>query len=298
MWAGCSGILDSWDHREVMIKCDQGQSWKSLAEMFREPRRPRSRMVENTHCDMKGLARTRRSDPIERTGASVDVKLLLTSWLRENGFGVRRCLPLMMPDSQISNVNVARSIVGESLNEAICCFGLSVRIQAEMESRWKADGVFMEKLDLPDEVIVGGEKMRIADDSVCYSIAISACVKEPNSLMALALFKKTDQCSMLKDQIVFNTTISACDKSMFWTMVLHLLYQMQDTELRKNGCNYSVAITACGNASHWNTALKLLKEEKEHDGDVSNTIMDNTMCNLCEKADQNLIKLKTLVEHG
>ena len=26
--------------------------------------------------------------------------------------------------------------------------------------------------------------------------------------------------------------------------------------------------------------------------------MDNTMCNACEKADQKLIKLKTLVEHG
>ena len=43
-----------------------------------------------------------------------------------------------------------------------------------MVSRWKADGVFMGKLDLPDEVIVGGEEMRIADDIVCYSIAISA----------------------------------------------------------------------------------------------------------------------------
>ena len=85
---------------------------------------------------------------------------------------------------------------------------------------------------------------------------------------------------------------------MSWTMVLHLLYQMQGTALRKNGCYYSVAITASGKASHWNIALKLLKEAKEHDQDVSNTIMDNTMCNACGKADQELIKLKTLVEHG
>ena len=85
---------------------------------------------------------------------------------------------------------------------------------------------------------------------------------------------------------------------MFWTMVLHLLYQMQNTELRKNVCYYSVAITASGKASHWNIALKLLKEAKEHDGDVSNTIMDNTMFNACEKADQQSIELKTLVEHG
>ena len=85
---------------------------------------------------------------------------------------------------------------------------------------------------------------------------------------------------------------------MSWTMVLHLLYQMQGTALRKNGCYYSVAITASRKASHWNIALKLLKEAKEHDKDVSNTIMDNTMCNACGKADQELIKLKTLVEHG
>ena len=64
-----------------MIKCGQVHSLKSLAELFREERRRRSRMVENTHCDMEGLAGTRRSDPIERTGASVDVKSLLTSWL-------------------------------------------------------------------------------------------------------------------------------------------------------------------------------------------------------------------------
>ena len=55
-----------------------------------------------------------------------------------------------------------------------------------------------------------------------------------------------------------------------------------------------MAITASGKASHWNIALKLLKEAKEYDGDVSNTIMDNTMCNACVNDDQ----LKKLVEHG
>ena len=54
-----------------------------------------------------------------------------------------------------------------------------------MESRWKAGGVFMVKLDLLDEVIVGGEAMRIADGIVCCS---SDCVMELNSLMALTLF--------------------------------------------------------------------------------------------------------------
>ena len=59
-----------------------------------------------------------------------------------------------------------------------------------------------------------------------------------------------------------------------------------------------MAITASGKACHWNIALKLLKEAKEYDGDVSNTIMDNTMCNACVNDDQRSIKLKKLVEHG
>ena len=110
-----------------------------------------------------------------------------------------------------------------------------------MESRWCEHG----KLDLSDEVIGVGQ-MRMADDIVWYTIAISDCVKEPNSLMALALFKKTDQCSMFKDQIVFNPMISACGKGMSWTMVLLLLCQMQDTELRKNVCYCHMAFTTTG----------------------------------------------------
>ena len=81
-------------------------------------------------------------------------------------------------------------------------------------------------------------------------------------------------------------------------MVLQLLCQMQDTELRKNVCYCSVVITASGKAYLWNIALKLLKEAEEHDGDVSNTIMDKTMFNACEKDDQWSIEQKMLVEHG
>ena len=73
---------------------------------------------------------------------------------------------------------------------------------------------------------------------------------------------------------------------------------MQDTEPRKNNYYFSVTIIASGKASHWNITLKLFKETNDYDGDVSNTIMDNTMCNACEKADQKLIKLKTLIQHG
>ena len=63
-------------------------------------------------------------------------------------------------------------------------------------------------------------------------------------------------------------------------------------------CYCSVTITASGKASHWNIALKLLKEAKEYDGDVSKTIIDNTMFNASGKDDQRSIELKTLVEHG
>ena len=56
-----------------------------------------------------------------------------------------------------------KDCVGESLRDSNCCRA-SVRIQSEMESRWNADGVFLGKLDLSDEVIVGVGQMRIADD--------------------------------------------------------------------------------------------------------------------------------------
>ena len=189
VWAGDIGILDSWDHREVINKCVQEQSLKSLAELFRE-QRPRSRMVENTHCDMEGLARARRSDPIERTGASVDGKSLLTSWLVRKRVWSSTGVVMVFAGLSDFKRQCGKDYVGESLNKANCC-RVSVRIQSEMESRWKADGVFMGKLDLSDEVTVGVEQMRIADDIVCYSTAISDCVKELNSLMALTSRKQT-----------------------------------------------------------------------------------------------------------
>ena len=64
---------------------------------------------------------------------------------------------------------------------------------------------------------------------------------------------------------------------------------------KTQNCARMVVTTASGKPSHWNIALKLLKEEKEHDGDVSNTIMDNKMFDACENADQQSIELKTLV---
>ena len=51
------------------------------------------------------------------------------------------------------------SYVGETAccGEAIC-YRISLRIQTKMEPRWEADGVFLGKLDLSDEVIVGTPK--------------------------------------------------------------------------------------------------------------------------------------------
>ena len=161
VWAKSIGITDSWDHREVMIKCDQMQSLKSLAGLFREQRRPRSRMVESTHCDIEGLARTRRSDPIERTSASVDVKSLLTSWLVRKRVWSSTGFAMDVAGLSDFQTTMWQGFFCESLKEAICC-RVSVRIQPEMESRWKANGVSMEKLDLSDEAIVGVEQMRIA----------------------------------------------------------------------------------------------------------------------------------------
>ena len=52
-----------------------------------------------------------------------------------------------------------KDYVGEtaSFGEAIC-YRIPLRIQTKMEPRWEADGVFLGKLDLPDEVIVGTPK--------------------------------------------------------------------------------------------------------------------------------------------
>ena len=229
-------------------------------------------MVENTHTV---TCKDWRSDLIEGTGANIDVKSLLTSWLVRKRVWSSTLFAMDVAGLSDFKRQCGKDYVGESLNKAVCC-RVSVRIQSEMESRWKAEGVFMEKLDVPDEVIVGVAQMRIPGDIVCYSVAISDCVKEPNSLMALALLKKTDQCSMFKDLIVFNPTISACGKR-------HAL---------DHGITFAVSYARHRTAQEWlllqrgdhsiweslslNIALKPLNDEKEHDGNVSNAIMDNT----------------------
>ena len=64
--------------------------------------------------------RTRRSDPIERTGASVDVKSLLTPWLVRKRVWSSTGFPI--DDGGLSDFKrqCGKDSVGESLNEAIC----------------------------------------------------------------------------------------------------------------------------------------------------------------------------------
>ena len=74
------GLLDFWGHQEVMIKCEQEQSMKNIAELLQERWRPRRTIVEhspkvghqsngdveNAHYHLEGLLRTMRSDLMEK----------------------------------------------------------------------------------------------------------------------------------------------------------------------------------------------------------------------------------------
>ena len=89
------GYSDFWGHQEAMIKCDQEQNMKRIAELLQERRRPRrtiseyspkgshqsNGVVENAHYHLEGLVRTMRSDLMEKTGVNVNVKSLLAPWL-------------------------------------------------------------------------------------------------------------------------------------------------------------------------------------------------------------------------
>ena len=130
-----TGILDSWDHREVMIKCDQEQSLKSLAELFQEQRRPRSRMVENTRYDLEGLVRTRRSDPIEGTGASINVESLLAPRLVSNWAWNSTRFAIDVAGLSDFKRQCGKDYVGELLREPS-----DIEYQFEFNLRWNHDG--------------------------------------------------------------------------------------------------------------------------------------------------------------
>ena len=167
------GYLDFWGHQEDMIKCDQEQSMKRIAELLLEWRRPRrtiveyspkgshqsNRVVEKVHHHLEGLLRTMRSDLMEKTGVNVNVESHLAPWL------ARHCAWSLMRFANGADGHTAfkrqrgKDYVGETVcfGEAIC-HPIPLRISTKMEPRWQADGVFLGKLDLSDEVIVGTPK--------------------------------------------------------------------------------------------------------------------------------------------
>ena len=150
-----------------MIKCDQEQSMKRIAELLQERRRPRrtiveynpkgshqsSGVVENAHYHLEGLLRTMRSELREKTGVNVNVKSLPAPWL------VRHCVWCLTKfaigaDGQTTfKRQRGKDYTGETAchGEAICC-----RIRFESKPKWNRDG--KRKLDLSDEVIIGTTK--------------------------------------------------------------------------------------------------------------------------------------------
>ena len=155
------GHLDFWGHQEVMIKCDQEQSIKRIAELLQERRKPRrtvveqslkgshqsNGVVENARYPLKGLLRTMRSDLMEKTSVNVNVKSLVAPWL------VRHCAWSLTrfaigADGQTAfKCQRDNDHVDEAtcFGEVICC-RIPLRIQTKMEPRWEADGVFLGKL--------------------------------------------------------------------------------------------------------------------------------------------------------
>ena len=140
-------------------------------------------MVENAHCDLEGLLRTMRSDPMERTGVSVNVKPQTVSRLLRHYSWSLLNLAIGVDGLTDFKRQCGKDYLGETVcfGEAVCC-RVSVRIQSEMEPRWEADGMLLRKLDLYDGAIVdtpkgqlwqkvsmlfrGMEQMRIATDIV------------------------------------------------------------------------------------------------------------------------------------
>ena len=98
------------------------------------------------------VVRTMRSDVMEKTGVNVSVKSLLA---RHCAWSLTRFA--IGADGQTAFKHQrGKDNVGETAcsGEAIC-YRVPLRIQTKMEPRWEADGVFLGKLDLSDEVNVG-----------------------------------------------------------------------------------------------------------------------------------------------
>ena len=133
-----------------MIKCDQEQSMRKIAELLQERRRhrrtiveysPKGSLVENAHYHLEGLVRTLRSDLMEKTDVNVNVKSLLAPWLVCH---CARCLTRFAigADGQTTfKRQRGKDHAGETacFGEAIC-YRIPFRIQTKMEPRWETDG--------------------------------------------------------------------------------------------------------------------------------------------------------------
>ena len=122
-------------------------------------------------------------------------------------------------------------------------------------------------------------QMRIAADFVCYSGSISVCKKGKIPPNGTGTFQENKPVQPPLDHAVTLVGPDAEHKAEARCLLL----------LRGPQC--------LGKLRHWNITLKLHEGTKECDGDVSNTIMDNTMFGACATDGQWSIELKMLVEH-
>ena len=110
--------------------------------------------MQNAHYHLEGLLRTMRSDLMEKTGENFFVKLLWASWLvRHCAWSLTRFAIGADGQTDFQRQLGKTACFGEAI-----CHRILLRIQTKMEPRWEADGVFLGKLDLSDEVTVGTPK--------------------------------------------------------------------------------------------------------------------------------------------
>ena len=149
------GNLDFWGHQEVMIKCDEEQSMKNIAELLQEWRQPRRTILEyspkgsqqsngvaeNAHFHLQVLLRTMRSDLMEKTGVNMNVKSLLVPWLMRHCAWSLTRFAIGADGQTVFKRQCGKNYAGETacFGEAIICHRIPRRIQTKMEPRWVAD---------------------------------------------------------------------------------------------------------------------------------------------------------------
>ena len=134
-----------------MIKCNQEQSVKRIADRLQERRRPRrtiveyspkgshqsNGVVENAHHLLEDLLRTMRSDLMEKTGVNVNVKSLLAIWLVKHYAWILTRFAIGADGQTVFKRQCGKGYVGETacFGETICHL-IPLRIQIKMDTRW------------------------------------------------------------------------------------------------------------------------------------------------------------------